>query len=114
MSKRDLVQELRKVADKGPRKDQCELLAEAIGVKCADYYRCEDCGHAMLNALIDRIGSEYEPKPESDSIERVAKDMVAWIDGLIEQSKNSLIWVTEDAVDPFRKRLRALGVTFDD
>jgi hypothetical protein len=111
---KDLVQELREVADKSTKRIHCELLAETVGVKCENYYKCEECAQAMLIALADRIESEYKPRPEPDSIEKVAKDMIAWMDGLVEQSEKSFIWVTKGVADPFRKRLRALGVTFDD
>lgn len=115
MSKKNLVQELREIAE---NKDatNCETWEHFGGWSKLDCkgISCIECRKIALNTIADRIEAEYEPKPEPDTVEKVAKDMVAWMDGIIGATKHTAVWLTDEAADPFRKRLEALGVTFDD
>lgn len=114
---KDLVKELRDLAKEtdmeSPTCELWEVLAGKDTIGCFDGRYCVECRALALNALADRIEAEYDPKPEPDTVEKVAKDMVAWMDNLIEAFNNSVVWYTDGAADPFRKRLEALGVKVD-
>ena len=110
---KDLVQELREAS--GRTTGACSTLARIAGTKkdCVSI-RCSSCMEHTLNALADRIEREYERRPEPDTVEKVALDMVAWFDNVIEACKSAPAWITDEAAAPFRERLEALGVTFDE
>lgn len=112
---KDLVQELRELAknEEATNRETWTHFRGLSKIDCMDI-NCGECRRLALSALADRIEREYDPKPEPDTVEKVAKDMVAWMDDLIDVSKDRAVWVIDEAADPFRKRLEALGVTFDD
>lgn len=116
MTKKDLVQELRELA-KDEESPTCSVWAHFAGlgmISCNRRNGCGECRGLALNALSDRIEAEYEPKPEPDTVEKVARDMyatfheVAYI--VAEFKGKNFTGIAEG----YRKRLEALGVTFDD
>ena len=117
MSKKNLVQELQELAKKDNLTYSPDCLFRKIannGKSCAQYVTCAECMSESIISFADRIEAEYDPKPEPDTLEKVALDMVAWMDDIVEASRDNYVWVTDEAVDPFRKRLKVLGVMFDD
>ena len=107
---KNLVQELRELA---AEKDDCITIRGVLGGSCSST-TCVRCASDAIGVIADRIEAEYDPKPEPDTLEKVAKDMDATLRDiayLVTHFKGKNIAVI---VEGYRDRLEALGVTFDD
>ena len=120
---RDLVQELRELAKETDMESfsfpACKLWEALAGkdvIDCFDGRRCFECRALALNALADRIEREYDPKPEPDTLEKVALDMLDTFVKSAEacEEENVSIFIDHECPDRYRKRLKALGVKIDD
>ena len=109
---KDLVQELREVDSR----NICDLLHEIRGeFDCGEYYDCKECVMASFNVIADRIEAEYDPKPEPETVEKVALDMLKAFDEAAKRCNGGkrLTYVHPDRPKWYRKRLEALGVKVD-
>lgn len=107
---RNLVQELREIAnDQGDGTVTCERLRMwHCNQKCGEgEMACRFCIAEGIRFIANRIATEYSPKPEPDSLEKVTGEMLDYITSSFD---------SEDIkeADAFKKRLEALGVTFDE
>lgn len=77
---------------------------------------CAECVADSFNALADRIEREYDPKPEPDTVEKVALDMLDTFVKSAEACEKEYvrIFISHECPDGYRKRLEALGVKVDD
>lgn len=111
MGEKNLVQELREIgSEPGGVNALCTgLRYVATDSKCIGTPSgCHKCAREAINALADRIEAEYDPKPEPDTLENVAKEMLGVIHTMQGGTEPST------ALKHFVDRLKALGVTFDD
>ena len=109
---KDLVQELRELGNEpGGLSTLCTGLRRvATGEECAGALSgCTKCNIETIKALADRIEAEYDPKPEPDTVEKVAKDMAAY---LSKAMRGEDLYASE--MTALVRRAEALGVTFDD
>lgn len=106
---KDLVQELREAA--GEISGSCSMFARIAGIKAnCGSTMCSTCLESTLNALADRIEREYDPKPEPDTVEKVAREMLDYM----EKLEAAAVAPLDKVVRNCRDRLEALGVKFDD
>lgn len=115
MGEKDLVQELRELADTHTiMKAPCAGLLElTYGKDCLSMTRdCRSCSKLVIDALADRIEAEYDPKPEPDSVEKVALGLLGTLDAIYAQ--DMIPASMRDIIGVYTKRLEVLGVTFDD
>lgn len=101
---KDLVQELRELAAKN---DDCNAIRGVLGGGCTRTY-CNRCASDALIVIANRIECEYDPKPEPDTVEKVAVDMLLFIWRNFDSET-----MTSDELLSFKKRLEALGVKVD-
>lgn len=107
MTKKNLVKELRGVGvEPGGVNALCTgLRYVATDSKCIGTPSgCHKCAREVINALADRIEAEYDPKPEPDTLEKVAREML----------DRMAISESEELFRHYADRLEALGVTVDD
>ena len=105
---RDLVRELREAA-RHDTPTTCERLASALGFDCDECDDCDECVKNALWAMADRIEREYDPKPEPDTVEKVALEAVVRMTSCYAVGRAP----EKQEVDGFYNRLKALGVTLD-
>ena len=108
MSSKKLVQDLRELTANTEKSGTCMMAFTGKG--CCDFSRCAECVAYAANHLADRIEAEYEPKPELDTVEKVAKDMAHLLKACQEWNDTPAKY----QVERYCERLEALGVTFDD
>ena len=106
---KNLVQELRELATNVKKHTTCA--AAFSGRSCNDFVTCSECVYHIANLLAYRIEAEYEPKPEPDTVEKVALDMLKDIIIVENCAQDGAVYVDSDT---FRERLEALGVKVDD
>lgn len=104
---KDLVKELREITDENAG---CTCMSTIVGGSCGDFRNCAECASHVANALADRIEAEYDPKPEPDTLEKVAVDMWNYLEYLYRMNFVPL----KVHVQAFSERLEDLGVTLDD
>lgn len=104
----NLVQELRELA-KDEESPTCSVWAHFAGlgmISCNRRNGCGECRGLALNALADRIEDEHDPKPEPDTVEKVAREMANALVVMADLEST----VSHYAVDDWMKRLEALCV----
>ena len=110
---KDLVQELRELAEDkrffSDKKPVC-VFPEMFNCECIDYTDCSACVADTMKMLADRIEREYDPKPEPDTVEKVALEMLEDFEMMSDVSQLRAIVVDTDRPKTYRKRLEALGV----
>lgn len=112
----NLVQELRSVEkSKLDEVSDCSL-PKTLGLDCACFKTCKECIRSSVKLIADRIEAEYDPKPEPDTVEKVALDMLDTFVKSAEacEEENVSIFIDHECLDRYRKRLKALGVKIDD
>ena len=116
MSKKDLVQELRELAASRQDEAMCQRLRKWVsGWTCEETsLGCAECVAQTLFDIADRIEAEYDPKPEPDTVEKVALDMLAAFYDVAVCLTYFKGKDTDTRVEEYRKRLEDLGVTFDE
>lgn len=118
MTKKDLAQELRELADElrnvsPPIGARCIINERFTGIginTCTDAFFCNDHSAQALEHIADRIEAEYDPKEEPDTLEKVAREMLEYMNVLERLGSKP----REDVVSNYTTRLEALGVTFDE
>lgn len=107
---KDLVQKLREASEFECAECALHYVAyddKMESWKCCDI-SCIDCFADSLNALADRIEAEYDPKPEPDTVEKVARELLKDLELVVD--RENPVYIDQSDIAVYAKRLDHLGV----